>query len=784
MAQTIPSGPAEVAHSPRTVHEQVSDSALASPQVTADSSNGDDKDSCRGGYSVASAPVANPAEAVAEVDASADFSNRADSGDVEGGYADAAAPVPSSATAAPIIADVDAIAGASGSGEAGAAMAGVVASNRADSGDSDLDGWTIADPVAPLVAPESVASIADPSEATELDLDVTATTPPQPLRVEVAAERPLALMDASKIHAVLSIIAPPEVATARAALRLVAVLDKSGSMTGNKLNLVVQTMRFMLQHLSERDALGIVEYGERVKVLARLTRCDAEGRQRLDAALGKLVAGGQTNLSGGLLRGIELHREAIHGGATNQMQRFLFGNTYRRLSEEEAEESAKELHGCAAPPSGYKRQHAWAMEFRFENPEDAACVQKVVYTLHHTFAQPVVEVTEGPFFRLSRFGWGSFPLVADLHLADGRVLTLDHGLSFRGPETFNSATLPLRTCLAQPSGLADDDERSAVRSTFLFTDGLANVGIRKPEDICDAATAALAESGDHRCTISTFGFGDDHSAELLQGIAEAGNGIYSYVENEDKIGTAFGEALGGLLSTTHQNVRLSLDLQPGVRFLQAKTSFQVEPSTPGKSDGKETITISIDDLYAEERRDILVELALLPTELEGPQTLGFLSARGFSILAKRTEEVAPAKFDVHRRAEAQVVRDAPCHPQVERHQNRHLTTEALEAARRAARTGDLPMARSALNAAITAIGGSSLAGNGDSASLGFLADLNECLADLRNQEDYFSKGSKKMACMKGSHEKQRKCAGMGFSEAYTNNRTRTVGEACSSYSNK
>lgn len=73
-------------------------------------------------------------------------------------------------------------------------------------------------------------------------------------------------------------------------------------MHGEKLRLVKQTMIFMLRYLSEKDSLGLVEYGSEVHVTCPLTRCDAEGRERLKMAVEKIQISGQTNLSGGLLK--------------------------------------------------------------------------------------------------------------------------------------------------------------------------------------------------------------------------------------------------------------------------------------------------------------------------------------------------------------------------------------------------------------------------------------------------------------------------------------------------
>ena len=84
-------------------------------------------------------------------------------------------------------------------------------------------------------------------------------------------------------------------------------------------------------------------------------------------------------------------------------------------------------------------------------------------------------------------------------------------------------------------------------------DGLANEGIRDTAGICSAATNMLTELRNCRSTISTFGFGANHNAEMLRQLADTAEGTYSHVESEDQIAEAFGEALGGLLSTTHQH---------------------------------------------------------------------------------------------------------------------------------------------------------------------------------------------------------------------------------------
>merc|ERR1719160_1565322 len=126
------------------------------------------------------------------------------------------------------------------------------------------------------------------------------------LTMSTAVQRDVITPSTQRVAAVLSVIAPP--GASRAPLSLTVVLDRSGSMRGEKLRLVVDTMQFLLTQLQEQDSLGIVSYDTNVRVDAPLRRCDEHGKAVLRAALSRLQAGSTTNLSGGLLAGLDLHR--------------------------------------------------------------------------------------------------------------------------------------------------------------------------------------------------------------------------------------------------------------------------------------------------------------------------------------------------------------------------------------------------------------------------------------------------------------------------------------------
>jgi hypothetical protein len=234
--------------------------------------------------------------------------------------------------------------------------------------------------------------------------------------------------------------------------------------------------------------------------------------------------------------------------------------------------------------------------------------------------------------------------------------------------------------------------------------------------------------------------------------------VYCFVENTDSIGEAFGEALGGLLSVTHQNVRLCLELAPGVTLVKARTTYQVSAPTQG-DDGWQSVSIDVGDLYAEERRDIPIELSLPEATSDEPNTIGRLHARGFSVGDSRSETTGQTDLAVER------LEDAPtdfghAHPQVQRHRNRYSASEALEQARAAARRGELEAARKLVSDAIKELQGSSLAVAGCQFTATLLADLEDCRKDMENDFTYSTTGSKKLAMFSRSHQTQRTCGGV------------------------
>jgi Ca-activated chloride channel family protein len=118
-----------------------------------------------------------------------------------------------------------------------------------------------------------------------------------------------------KVAVLLELNAPAADAPARASRTLQVVLDRSGSMGGERLDAARQALEALVARLDPADAFGLVAFDDEVQVAVPAGRLG--DKAAVVAAIRSLQPGGMTNLSGGYLRGLqEARRVAGSGGAT------------------------------------------------------------------------------------------------------------------------------------------------------------------------------------------------------------------------------------------------------------------------------------------------------------------------------------------------------------------------------------------------------------------------------------------------------------------------------------
>ncbi len=142
------------------------------------------------------------------------------------------------------------------------------------------------------------------------------------------------------------------------------------------------------------------------------------------------------------------------------------------------------------------------------------------------------------------------------------------------------------------------------RRILLLTDGQPNVGPSSSE-----ALTRLVREQRKNTVVSTFGFGAHHIERILQDIAQAGGGGYTYIESADTAPAAFAIELGALFSVVARQARLFLKPHDGCTVLRVRGDNEQRFGSKG-------LEVSLSDLTAGRTIELLADLEV---ETKEPQ---------------------------------------------------------------------------------------------------------------------------------------------------------------------
>ena len=299
------------------------------------------------------------------------------------------------------------------------------------------------------------------------------------------------------------------------------------------------------------------------------------------------------------------------------------------------------------------------------------------------------------------------------------------------------------------SGKADDQE-SRTRACMIFTDGLANEGIRDPDRLVTAVTSALTAAASKGGPISlfTFGFGADHNETCLRALAtgSGASGLYYFMDKAEDIPNAFADALGGLTSVVAQNTILTLEaVGEGVTIKQVLGStYTRDPSTGA---------IELGDLFAEDEKDVLLYLTLPKLSAPaGPTAVLRSTVRAFNV-ARSAAEVVEVTLEVARPVETPA--GQAVNLQLDAQRNRIEAAEAMEKATRMADAGDVEGGRATLAACRDAIAHTPSAEADYALSHDLVGEIAGLEEQYQSASRYRSVGSKMSKMSSASHQRQR-----------------------------
>ncbi|KAF0914861.1 hypothetical protein E2562_032785 [Oryza meyeriana var. granulata] len=305
-----------------------------------------------------------------------------------------------------------------------------------------------------------------------------------------------------------------------------------------------------------------------------------------------------------------------------------------------------------------------------------------------------------------------------------------------------------------------DDARRVIRLTRMSDDGKASAKRADTNNLNGWGTSknysvltppSFKRSGDRCLPVHTLGFGTDHDAAAMHTIAEETGGTFSFIENQAVVQDAFAQCIGGLLSVTVQEARISITCShPGVRVRLIRSGrYESLVDADGRA-----ASLDVGELYADEERRFLVFVDV-PAAGTGEDVTDLIKVScTYRDTASRQSMVVAGEDAVVQRP-VEVTAHMEPSMEVERECFRVEATEDIAAAREAAERGAYAAAKAILDRRQEELARPAPGLAGDPRWAALVSELRELSARVADRREYEQTGRACLLAGMSSHTQQR-----------------------------
>ena len=374
---------------------------------------------------------------------------------------------------------------------------------------------------------------------------------------------------------------------------IVGALDVSGSMSGNKIRQCKNTLKMIIRVLKSKDRFGLVCYSSTAKlVFPAQNMTEANKKVALDK-IDTIFASGGTNLSAGL----SLAAQELKSIESPNQVRSIFlltdGHANIGISDTEGLVSlVRSFTGRTIDPPGASlgaSRLLYVQDIKDCARRKGMCVMCGSHRTHE------------------RVGRCFFKKWKPLTVVDEKgVISVYKGYCL--------ATSCYRSVEEVKSLLGETEERPATHYKNSEDKLDLECQVTPLDDGKKPPTEIIVGKGaDNNAAASIsvhcFGYGADHDSHVLQAIANASEGgTYYFVENDSNVAGAFGDALGGIMSVVAQCAVITVAVPPAAAAAGVKILKVLHDDAIQRENG--SFVVNFGDFYAEETRDLLLELQL------------------------------------------------------------------------------------------------------------------------------------------------------------------------------